>query len=73
MLIDEIWDRQRVKANEDLELFTMLVVSPETFSKIQEEYKFIFKRRFVNRGVLESYFGLIISIDKMLQDEIKLL
>lgn len=63
MLIDEIWDRQRIKINEDLELFTLMRIDRSTYLKIKEEMKVLFTIEFVSKKTVERYFGLFIAID----------
>lgn len=63
MLIDEIWDRQRIKINEDLELFTLMRVDRSTYLKIKEEMKVLFIIKFVSKKTVERYLGLFIAID----------
>lgn len=63
MLIDEIWDRQRIKINEDLELFTLMRIDRSTYLKIKEEMKFLFTIKFVSKKTVERYLGLLIAID----------
>lgn len=63
MLIDEIWDRQRIKINEDLELFTLMRIDRSTYLKIKEEMKVLFSIEFVSKKTVERYFGLLIAVD----------
>lgn len=63
MLIDEIWDRQRIKINEDLELFTLMRIDRSTYLKIKEEMRFLFTIKFVSKKTVERYLGLLIAID----------
>lgn len=64
MVIDEIWDEQKIKSNRDLNLYSTLKVNQNIYNQIKDEFKKLFKSRYCSKRYLEYYFGLLIIIDK---------
>lgn len=63
MLIDEIWNKQMLKVNKDLNLYKLMRVNSKTLEQIKSEYRKLFQVRYTNTKIIEGYFGLLIAVD----------